>query len=103
MIMLCVRPAELTFLHITDAGVVGYAKNRGQPDIPRKFRLLEKNQERAKELLTWIQNAISCGRMGGPGKPGTTILNTFLKNYNLIPRHLRKIGAVYGAVVHRPE
>ncbi|RIB02413.1 hypothetical protein C2G38_2227896 [Gigaspora rosea] len=61
MIMLCIRSAELTSLHITDAGVIGYAKNRGQPDIPRKFRSMEKNQERAKELLTWIQRAISSG------------------------------------------
>ncbi|CAG8629011.1 13300_t:CDS:2, partial [Gigaspora rosea] len=67
MIMLCIRPAELTTLCITNAGVTGYAKNRGQPDIPRKFRSIEKNQERAKELLTWIQNAISSGRIGDPG------------------------------------
>ena len=59
MVMLCIRPpAELKTLRITDAGVTGYAKNRGQPDIPRKFRSMEKNQERAKELLTWIQRAI---------------------------------------------
>ncbi|CAG8619385.1 9299_t:CDS:2, partial [Dentiscutata erythropus] len=64
MIMLCIRPAEFTSLRITDTGVVGYAKNRGQPNIPRKFRSMEKNQERAKKLLTWIQNAISSSQMG---------------------------------------
>ncbi|CAG8554286.1 12250_t:CDS:2 [Dentiscutata erythropus] len=58
MIMLCIRPAELTTLHITDTGVTGYAKNRGQPDIPRKFRSMEKDQKQAKELLTWIQNSV---------------------------------------------
>ncbi|RIB01806.1 hypothetical protein C2G38_2150295 [Gigaspora rosea] len=100
MIMLCIRPAELTTLRITDSGVTGYAKNRGQPDIPRKFRSMEKDQERAKELLTWIQNAISSGRMGNPDKPGVKWFNRFLKDYNLIPRHLRKIGAVYAVVVH---
>ncbi|RIB03260.1 hypothetical protein C2G38_2049407 [Gigaspora rosea] len=100
MIMLCIRPAELTTLCITNAGVTGYAKNRGQPDIPRKFRSIEKNQERAKELLTWIQNAISSGRIGDPGKPGVKWFNRFLKDYDLIPRHLRKIGAVYAVVVH---
>ncbi|CAG8634484.1 10370_t:CDS:2 [Cetraspora pellucida] len=52
MVMLCIRPAELKTLHITDAGVTGYAKNR------------------AKELLTWIQHAISSERMGDPDKPG---------------------------------
>ncbi|KAF0434159.1 hypothetical protein F8M41_004931 [Gigaspora margarita] len=59
IVMLCIHLAELTTLCITDAGVTGYAKNQGQPDIPRKFRSMEKNQERARELLTWIQNAIS--------------------------------------------
>ncbi|CAG8664051.1 23118_t:CDS:2 [Dentiscutata erythropus] len=29
MVMLCIRPAELKTLRITDAGVTGYAKNRG--------------------------------------------------------------------------
>ncbi|RHZ85709.1 hypothetical protein Glove_62g16 [Diversispora epigaea] len=99
-IMLCLRLAEVTTLHITDAGVTGYAKNRGQPDIPRKFRSLEKNQERAKELLTWLQNTISSGKMGNPGKPGVKWFNRYLKPYGLIPQHLRKMGAVYGAVVH---
>ncbi|CAG8811662.1 26496_t:CDS:2, partial [Dentiscutata erythropus] len=66
MVMLCIRPAELRTLRITVAGVTGYAKNRGQPDISRKFRSIEKNQERARELLTWIQRAISSGRIGNP-------------------------------------
>ncbi|CAH1768122.1 2834_t:CDS:2 [Entrophospora sp. SA101] len=64
MIMLCIRPAELTSLRITDAGVTGYAKNRN------------------------------------PGKPGVKWFNRFLKDYDLIPKYLRKIGAVYGAVIH---
>ncbi|CAG8823109.1 22362_t:CDS:2, partial [Dentiscutata erythropus] len=45
MVMLCIRPAELKTLCITDAG----------------------NQERAKELLTWIQRTISSRRMGDSG------------------------------------
>ncbi|CAG8594142.1 46108_t:CDS:10 [Gigaspora margarita] len=52
MIMLCIRPAKLTSLHITDARVAGYAKNQ---------------------------------------------------DYDLIPRHLRKLGAVYKAVVHEAQ
>ncbi|CAG8815466.1 41506_t:CDS:2, partial [Gigaspora margarita] len=52
-IMLCIRSAELTSLHITDAG-----------------------------------------------KPGVKRFNRFLKDYDLIPRHLHKIGAVYAVVVH---
>jgi hypothetical protein len=50
MIMLCIRPAELITLRITDAGVTGYAKNRSQIDTPRKFGSMEKNRERAREL-----------------------------------------------------
>ena len=103
MVMLCIRPAELITLRITDSGVMGYAKNRGQADIPRKFRSMEKNQERAKELLTWIQNSISSGRIGNPGKPGVKWFNRFLKEYGLIPKFLRKMGAVYAVVVHGAE
>ncbi|CAJ0893097.1 2368_t:CDS:2 [Entrophospora sp. SA101] len=101
--MLCIRPAELATLRITDAGVTGYAKNRGQPDIPRKFRSMERDQERANELLTWIQNAISSDRMGDPGKPGAKWFNRFLKDYNLIPKYLRKMGAIYGVVIHEAK
>ncbi|KAF0510840.1 transposable element tc3 transposase [Gigaspora margarita] len=64
---------------------------------------MEKNQERARELLTWIQNAISSGRMGDPGKPGVKWFNRFLKNYDLIPKYLRKIGAIYGVVAHEAK
>ena len=46
-IMLCIRPAEIKTLRIFNGGVTGYAKNRGQQDIPRVFRSLEKNKERA--------------------------------------------------------
>ena len=69
----------------------------------RNFRSIEKDQERARELLTWIQNSISSGRMGDPGKPGVKWFNRFLKDYDLIPRHLRKLVTVYGAVVHKAE
>ncbi|CAG8747459.1 16992_t:CDS:2, partial [Cetraspora pellucida] len=54
MIMLCIHPAELISLRITDAG---------------------KNQERAKELLTWIQNAISSDRIGDPGAVYAVIIH----------------------------
>src|SRR4051812_15150818 len=52
MIMLCIRPAEIKNLLISNGGVTGYVKNRGQQDIPRIFRSLEKNEERARQLLT---------------------------------------------------
>ncbi|CAG8538027.1 687_t:CDS:2, partial [Cetraspora pellucida] len=52
MVMLCIRPAELKTLCITDAGVTGYAKNR---------------------------------------------------DYDLIPKYLHKLRAVYGAVAHEAK
>ncbi|CAG8760185.1 16215_t:CDS:2, partial [Gigaspora margarita] len=56
IIMLCICPAELISLHITDAG-----------------------------------------------KPGVKRFNRFLKDYDLIPHHLHKIGAVYAIVVHEAK
>ncbi|CAB4431583.1 unnamed protein product [Rhizophagus irregularis] len=50
--------------------VTGYSKNRDQQDNPRVFRSLERDEERAKLLLTWIQDAISSGQLKDPGVPG---------------------------------
>jgi hypothetical protein len=107
-IMLCIRPAKIKTLHIFNGGVTGYAKNRGQQDIPRVFRSLEKNEERASQLLTWIQEAISSRQLRDPGVPGVKWFNTFLKNNRflpetgkpLLPRYLRKLGAVFAVVAH---
>jgi hypothetical protein len=112
-IMLCIRPAEIKTLRISNGGVTGYAKNRGQQDIPRVFRSLEKNEERASQLLTWIQEAISSGQLRDPGKPGVLWFNRFLKKDEflpetesrkpLLPSSLRKLGAVFASVVHGPK
>jgi hypothetical protein len=111
MIMLCIRPAEIKNLRISNGGVTGYAKNRGQQDIPRVFRSLKKDEERARELLTWIQEAISSGQLRDPGKPGSTYISAFLKKDEFIPKpyepllpsSLRKLGAVFASVVHSPK
>ncbi|PKK58943.1 hypothetical protein RhiirC2_795549 [Rhizophagus irregularis] len=66
MIMLCIRPAEIKDLRISNGSVTGYGKNWGQQDIPWVFRSLEKNEERAKQLLIWIQEAISSGQLKDP-------------------------------------
>ncbi|PKK80950.1 hypothetical protein RhiirC2_841260 [Rhizophagus irregularis] len=63
MIMLCIRPAEVKSLRISDGRVTGYVKHRDQVDIPRTFRSMEKNEERARQLLKWIQDAISSGQL----------------------------------------
>ncbi|GBB92051.1 hypothetical protein RclHR1_01960001 [Rhizophagus clarus] len=67
---------------------------------------LEKNEERARQLLTWIQEAISSRRLGDPGTPGTRTLSTFLKKAEflpetgkpLLPSSLRNLGAVFAVV-----
>ncbi|RHZ48562.1 hypothetical protein Glove_546g6 [Diversispora epigaea] len=59
MIMLCIRPVELISLRITNAGMIGYMKNRGQEDIPRDFRLMEKDSEQAKELAKNLAHAMT--------------------------------------------
>src|SRR5436190_10691767 len=74
MIMLCIRPAEIKNLRIANGDITGYAKNRGQQDVSRVFRSLEKNEERARQLLTWIQEAIVSGVLKDPVKPRSTYL-----------------------------
>ncbi|RGB23405.1 hypothetical protein C1646_677145 [Rhizophagus diaphanus] len=111
MIMLCIRPAEIKNLRIANGGVTGYAKNRGQQDIPQVFRSLEKNEERTRQLLTWIQEAISSRQLKDPEKPRSTYLSSFLKKDEyiskpyepLLPSSLRKLGAVFASVVHGPK
>ncbi|CAG8806929.1 45986_t:CDS:2, partial [Gigaspora margarita] len=65
IVMLCICPAKLTTLCITDARVTEYAKNQGKPEVK------------------WF--------------------NRFLKNYNLIPKYLQKIGAIYDVVAHEAK
>jgi len=75
------------------------------------FRSLEKNEERARQLLTWIQEAIVSGALKDPGKPGSTYLSSFLKKDEYIPKpyepllpgSLCKLGAVFASVVHGPK
>ncbi|GBC03287.1 hypothetical protein RclHR1_05050012 [Rhizophagus clarus] len=108
MIMLCIRPGEIKDLHIFNENVTGYGKNRDQQDIPRVFRSLEKNEEWAKQLLIWIQEAIFSRQLRDPGKPGVLWFNTFLKKDEflpeigkpLLPSSLRKLGAVFAVVSH---
>ncbi|UZO29305.1 uncharacterized protein OCT59_022784 [Rhizophagus irregularis] len=81
MIMLCIRPAEIKDLRISNGSVTGYGKNWGQQDI---------------------------SRLKDPGKPGVLWFNTFLKKDKflpkvgkpLLPSSLRKIGTVFAVVAH---
>ncbi|UZO09756.1 uncharacterized protein OCT59_029970 [Rhizophagus irregularis] len=87
-IMLCIRPAEIKTLRISNEGVTGYAKNRGQQVIPRE--------------------AISSGQLRDSRKPGVLWFNTFLKKDEflpetgkpLLPSSLRKLGAVFAVILN---
>ncbi|CAG8789849.1 8342_t:CDS:2, partial [Gigaspora margarita] len=59
---------------------------------------------RPTELITLrITNARVTGRMGNPGKPEVKWFNRFLKEYDLIPKYLQKMGAVYSVVTHEAK
>src|SRR6185295_6807419 len=45
MVMLCMRPAEVTKLRINAYGVTGFVKNRGESGAPRKLRAVLKNED----------------------------------------------------------
>ena len=46
---------------------------------------MEKDEKQVKQLLIWIQNAISSGQLKDPGKPGAKWFNTFLKRNEFLP------------------
>ncbi len=75
------------------------------------FKSLEKNEKRARQLLTWIQEAIISGMLKDSEKPGLIYLSSFLKKDEYIPKpyepllpsSLRKLRAVFASVVHGPK
>ncbi|RIA94567.1 hypothetical protein C1645_817844 [Glomus cerebriforme] len=66
------------------------------------------NEKRARQLLTWIQKAISFKQLRDPKKPESIYLSAFLKKDEfllksdklLLPSYLRKLGAVFAVVAH---
>ncbi|CAG8724145.1 24165_t:CDS:2 [Dentiscutata erythropus] len=125
IMMLSMRPAEVTTLRIIHYEpdesnppewynpdyswyCTGYIKNKGEaknnPE-PRPFLSMKKNPERARELLTWIQNAIAIGKLRDPvysinGKRSTRVFSKFLKPYGITAKRLRKIGGKHASRVH---
>ncbi|RIA79495.1 hypothetical protein C1645_840550 [Glomus cerebriforme] len=75
--------------------VTGYAKNWGQQDIPQVFRSLEKDEEWAKQLLVWIQEAISSGQLRDPRKPGVVFA---VATY--CAKNLSKAGTISNEALH---
>ncbi|CAG8801524.1 17893_t:CDS:2, partial [Dentiscutata erythropus] len=92
MMMLCMRPAE------------NKEENNDNPE-PRTFLVMEKNPERARTLLIWIQEAIKARKLGDPtfsenGKRNTRAFSEFLKPHKITPKILRKIGGKHACRVH---
>ena len=88
----------------------GYLKSRGEkkknPE-PRPFLSMEKNPERARELLTWIQDAIKAGKLRDPVYTESETrnawpFNEFLKQepYRTKPKNLRDYGAKHAFRIH---
>src|SRR4051812_14756649 len=68
---------------------------------------MEKNSECARELLTWIQDAIKAKKLSDPvftesGTRNAWPFNEFLKQepYRIIPKNLRDYGAKHASKVH---
>ena len=128
IVMLSMRPAEVSSLQIINykpdsedlpawykAGYSWYCTGcRKQRDKPMPMRLLsmEKDPERARELLTWIQDAIKAGKLRDPvytetGKRNNVPFAKFIKSLKtnqdedeITPELLRKIGAKHASMVH---
>ena len=128
IVMLSMRPAEVSSLQIINykpdsedppawykAGYSWYCTGcRKQRDKPMPMRLLsmEKDPERARELLTWIQDAIKAGKLRDPvytetGKRNNVPFAKFIKSLKtnqdkdeITPEVLRKIGAKHALMVH---
>ncbi|RGB30537.1 hypothetical protein C1646_765253 [Rhizophagus diaphanus] len=81
------------------------------PDKQALADITGKNEKRVRQLLTWIQEAIISGVLKDPEKPGSTYLSSFLKKDEYIPKpyelllpsSLRKLGAMFASVVHKPK
>ncbi|CAG8827619.1 12301_t:CDS:2, partial [Cetraspora pellucida] len=70
-----------------------------------QFLFMEKNPECAKELLTWIQDAIATRKLCNPvysinRKCTTGIFNKFLKLYDITAKRLKKIEGKHASRVH---
>ncbi|RGB24030.1 hypothetical protein C1646_773643 [Rhizophagus diaphanus] len=120
IVMLSMRPLEVLSLQINHYEVdpsnvpawykegyswycTGYKKSRTK--VPCPFFSIEKNPERARELLTWIQDAIKADKLCDPvyaksGKRSTQLFREFLKPYKAEPRKLRHYGKRHASRAH---
>src|SRR4051794_13029349 len=126
MIMLCMRPADVTGLCIDNYEALdetwgpkktwynpkyswyctGYSKVKEETGVgePRPFISMEKNPLRAKDLLTWIQKAIpekfTFLRKNKSGIVNVNPINHTLDQHGITSSKLRKIGADHASRIH---
>ncbi|CAG8805162.1 19919_t:CDS:2, partial [Dentiscutata erythropus] len=127
IVMLSMRPAEVRSLQINyyepDPSNIpawykdgyswycmGYLKSRGEKKknpVLKPLLSMEKNPERARELLTWIQEAIKARKLHDlvfteSGKRNDTPFNEFLKQepYKTLPGKLRDYGSKHASRIH---
>ncbi|CAG8641238.1 8034_t:CDS:2 [Paraglomus brasilianum] len=116
MIMLCMRPADVATLRINHYSpsneewydpkyswyCTGYAKNKNNE--PRPFVSMEKDPLLARELLIWIQKAITNEfpflMRDKDGDVNVYPINNFLTVYGISSSYLRKIGSDHAIVIH---
>ncbi|CAG8786269.1 3769_t:CDS:2 [Cetraspora pellucida] len=101
IMMSSIRPAEVATLCIIYYEP-GEAKNNPKS---QQFISIEKNPECAKELLTWIQDAIATKKLCNPvysinRKHSTGVFSKFLKSYSITAKRLRKIGGKHACKVY---
>ncbi|CAG8810575.1 19500_t:CDS:2, partial [Cetraspora pellucida] len=101
IMMLSMRPAEVATLCI-----IHYEPKAKNNPEPQQFLSIEKNLEYAKELLTWIQDAIATRKLHNPiysinRKHSTRVFNKFLKSYFITAKRLRKIEAKHVSKIHK--
>ncbi|CAG8459676.1 638_t:CDS:2 [Cetraspora pellucida] len=90
---------------------IGYIKNKGEaknnPE-PQQFLSMEKNPECAKELLTWIQDAITTRKLCNSvysinKKHSIGVFSKILKSYDITAKRLRKIGSKHAFRIHSSQ
>ena len=85
----------------------GYSKIKGETGSgePRPFFLMEKDPIQAKELLTWIQNAISEKftflQKNRSGIVNVNPINTTITEHGITSCKLRVIGTDYASRIYR--
>ncbi|CAG8630037.1 1010_t:CDS:2 [Cetraspora pellucida] len=108
IMMLSMRPAE----YKSDYSwyCIEYIKNKEVKNNSKsqQFLSIKKNPKYAKELLTWIQDAIATRKLHNSvysinKKYSAGVFSKFLKSYDIIAKRLRKIRGKHASRVHNNQ